>query len=127
MFVSLSEADILEQTYLDKMDVYRPKKKKIDGETIFLKGKYGDKVLEKVPCSLSGNSGGKIEEDLTNKFTKSDYKIFARPEIEVKENDFIVLTVGDGEIIRVHTLLAGKSRLYPNSHVEIFANEDKKA
>ncbi len=121
-------ADILAETYFDEMSVFRPVRKEVDDETIFLKGLDGDKVLEKVPCSLSSIKGGKLVEGIISSKTNKEYIIFARPEVVVKENDYIVLTVNAGGVPRKdHHLRAGSSRLFAGSHVEIMVSEETRA
>lgn len=120
------EADILSSTYEDKMSVYRPSKRIIEGETLFLNGENGDKIYENIPCSLSSISGGKINKGTVFHTTNSDYVVFARPEIIVKENDYIVLVVNVGVREELYHLIAGKSKLFP-SHQEILVKEVKKA
>lgn len=122
----MNEADILEKTYQDILTIYRPKKAEVNGETIFLKGLDGEKVLEKVPCSLSSRSSGKlISGEVYNK-TESDYKVFCRPEVNVKENDFLEIVQKVGEVTRTHHLLSGTPMLY-ESHLEIPVKEEVKA
>ncbi|MDO4772989.1 MAG: hypothetical protein Q4A72_05475 [Bacillota bacterium] len=126
MFIAGQEAELLASTYFDEMSVYRPVKVVENGESKFLKGIDGEKVLEKVPCSLSQKNGGNLEKDIAFNKAKRDYIVFTRPEVIVKENDLIVLTVNLGTRKEIYHLTAGKAMLYP-SHQEIPAVEEIKA
>ncbi len=119
----MTEAEILKSTYLDKMTVFRPKKTKVDGETIFLKGKKGCKVYENEPCSLSIKSISQLSDKGAFYTSASEYKIFASPDIEIKANDTVVVMRGNTS----YEMIAGESFLYPESHIEVKLKREERA
>jgi hypothetical protein len=106
-----SEVRILSRLYEDKLRLYRYKLFKTD---------YGESKSEKeliydnVPCGLSLST--KSEPGRTDiAYEKSEeYVIFAAPNIDIRDKDFIEVRTGAGELI---TGRAGKSFKYP-SHIE---------
>lgn len=106
-----SEERILGRLYKDKLRLYRYKLFKTD---------YGESKSEKeliydnVPCGLSLST--KSEPGRTDiAYEKSEeYVIFAAPNIDIRDKDFIEVRTEAGELI---TGRAGKSFKYP-SHIE---------
>lgn len=118
----MSEKEILAETYYDRMDVYRPFKEEIGGETIFRKGVSGEKIYADIPCALSGRSSGGIVAKDSKYTVDNEYVIFCRPEIKIKENDFIVLRTDIAENPGSYNLKAGSLRVF-KSHSEILVKE----
>lgn len=108
-----SEARILSRLYKDRLRLYRYKLFKTD---------YGESKSEKeliydnVPCGLSLSKKSEPEPVRTDIAYESseDYVIFAAPNIDIRDKDFIEVRTSSGEII---TGRAGKSFKYP-SHIE---------
>lgn len=118
----MTEAEILATTYLDVMDVFRPRKVIVEGESKFLKGLDGEKIYSDIPCSLSSSPGGTLEKGEVALTNSGSYVVFCKPDIGIKENDFIELTVKVPGA-KKYSLIAGKARLYP-SHLSIPVREE---
>ncbi len=110
----LSDMAILASTYFDKLSSFRPIKKKIDGETLFLKGRDGVVVNKDLPCALSVKSVSALSATDSHYESKLEYKVFVSPYTDVKENDFLLIS----SCGREYEFLAGASAYYP-SHIEI--------
>lgn len=107
----MTEADILSSTYEDTCTIYRTLKTILKtGETVFEEmALYHDMI-----CSLSFASGGKIEQSKSTAITKTEYKLFVRPEVDIQANDTIIITRLSKKIV----CIAGLSHDYI-SHKEI--------
>lgn len=106
-----SEVRILSRLYKDRLRLYRYKLFKTD---------YGESKSEKeliydnVPCGLSlSKKSEPVRTDIAYE-SSEDYVIFAAPNIDIRDKDFIEVRTSSGEII---TGRAGKSFKYP-SHIE---------
>lgn len=89
----MTEADILAMTYDDMCTVYRPFKDNLNNaETILKTGVNGKIVYENVPCALSSQSGGKLQQSNTVAKVPCDYLLFVRPEIDIQPSDTVVVT-----------------------------------
>ncbi len=110
----LSDRSVLESTYFDKFSSFRPIKKKINGESIFLKGRDGECLNTNKPCALSVKSVSALSSTDSHYESRLEYKIFTSPDTDVKENDFLVIEAGG----RTYEFLAGASAYY-SSHIEI--------
>ena len=107
----INEAMILDRLYNDRLRLYRYRLFKTD---------YGESKSEKeliyddVPCGLSLST--KSEPGRTDiAYEKSEeYVIFAAPNIDIRDKDFIEVRTSSGDIIAGR---AGKSFKYP-SHIE---------
>lgn len=86
-----SMADIIATTYEDTCTVYRPTRAKSPtGETVYFDGVDGLVVYSDIPCAVSSLTGGNANQTQTVAFIDADYKLFVRPEIDIKENDTVV-------------------------------------
>ncbi len=119
---ALLDREVLEATYFDTFSCFRPIKKKVDGESVFLKGKEGERIYTDEPCALSVKKVSVLSEKETHYETYLEYKIFASPDKEVMPNDFIVV-VSNG---RTYKFLAGASACYI-SHNEISLSDKERA
>jgi len=91
----MTEADILATTYEDTVTVYRPFKDVLpDGESIFKAGTDGRVVHEKMECALSTHTGGELRQSKSTAKTETKYSLFTRPEADIQENDYLVVTLG---------------------------------
>lgn len=107
----MSEADILEMTYWDRADVYRPFKDQLEnGETVFKKKAEGRKVYEGIPCALSTHTGGSLSRGLPAGSVPTQYGLFVRPEVEIEPNDYLEIT-SRGKVTRA---LAGLAERQPS-------------
>ena len=112
-----NEADILAQTYYHTATIKRPKHT--------TRGYFDDYkeeiVYEDIPCAISFTQGS--TEDLTDTTQPIQYiaKLFARPEIEVKEGDIVLANVLGHD----YEFRAGEGYSY-QSHIEVplIRNED---
>ena len=112
-----NEADILAQTYYHTATIKRP--------THVTRGYFDDfkeeEVYNNVPCAISFTQGS--IEDLTDTTQPIRYiaKLFARPEIEVKEGDIVISNV----LGHKYEFRAGEGYMY-QSHIEVplIRNED---
>ena len=99
----MQEADILAETYWDTVTVYRPFKDTLpSGESVFKSGTEGKMMYQDVPCALSSHSGGAL--------AQSSYSLFVRPEIDILENDFLVIS----RLGKVIEALAGAAERQPS-------------
>lgn len=119
----MTEAEILATTYFDVMDVFRPRKVIVEGESKFLKGLDGEKIYSDIPCSLSSSPGGTLEKGEVTLTNSGSYVVFCKPDIVIKVNDFIELTVKVPGTTKKYSLTAGKARLYP-SYLSIPVREE---
>ncbi len=119
----MDEAEILETTYYDVMNVYRPFKTVLPetGETVFKKGLDGQKIYENVSCALSSFGGGKPQRKTPVVNVQSDYKLFYNPRYRIEKND----TIECFSCGRKFILTAGKERAF-SSHCELPVNEVEK-
>lgn len=119
----MDEAEILETTYYDVMNVYRPFKTVLPetGETVFKRGIDGQKVYENVSCALSSFSGGKAQRKTPVVNVESNYKLFYNPRYKIEKND----TIECFSCGRRFILTAGKERAF-SSHCELPVNEVEK-
>ena len=89
----MQEADILAETYWDTVTVYRPFKDTLpSGESVFKSGAEGKMVYQDVPCALSSHSGGALAQSSSTASADTSYSLFVRPEIDILENDFLVIS-----------------------------------
>lgn len=122
----MTEAEILATTYDDVMNVYRPQKVVVDGESKFLKGLDGEKIYSNIPCSLSSSSGGALDAGEAVSKNTGSYVVFCKPTISIEENDYIDLRVQASGMTKKYSLIAGKARIYP-SHLYIPVREESLA
>lgn len=100
----------LERMYTDRVTVQRVEKVKVSGETKQqLVTVYTDQ-----PCRISQKSLGTNDQTESVNNIAYETKLFAAPELEIKQGD--TLTVTRGQITRTYT--AGEPFPYP-SHQEI--------
>ena len=106
-----SEARILSRLYKDRLRLYRYKLFKTDhGESKSEK----ELIYDNVPCGLSlSKKSEPVRTDIAYE-SSEDYVIFAAPNIDIRDKDFIEVRTEAGELI---TGRAGKSFKYP-SHIE---------
>lgn len=117
----MTEAEILETTYFDKMNVYRPFKDTLPtGESVFKDGLNGKKIYSDISCALSSYSGGKSNRNEISVENKSEYKLFFNPKYMIEKNDVIECF---HEGMR-YILQAGKQYNLP-SHAELPVKEIK--
>ena len=89
----MQEADILAETYCDTVTVYRPFKDTLPSrESVFKSGAEGKMVYQDVPCALSSHSGGALAQSSSTASADTSYSLFVRPEIDILENDFLVIS-----------------------------------
>ena len=89
----MQEADILAEPYWDTVTVYRPFKDTLQsGESVFKSGAEGKVVYQDVPCALSSHSGGALAQSSSTASADTSYSLFVRPEIDILENDFLVIS-----------------------------------
>lgn len=89
----MTEADILADTYWDTVTVYRPFKDTLEsGESIFKSGYDGEVVYRDAACALSSHSGGELQQSASTASADVTYRLFTRPEIDIQENDFLVIS-----------------------------------
>ncbi len=110
----LFDRSVLDSTYFDTLSSFRPIKKKINGESIFFKGRNGEIINNCVPCALSVKSVSSLSATDSHYESRLEYKIFTSPDTDIKENDFLLIE----SCGRVYEFKAGASAYYP-SHIEI--------
>ena len=112
-----AEADILAQTYYHTATI----KRSIHSTRNFLDEYVEQTVYEDIPCAISFTQGS--NDDITDTTQPIRYiaKLFARPEIEVKEGDIVLADVLGHE----YEFRAGEGYPY-QSHIEVplMRNED---
>ena len=107
----MQEADILAETYWDTVTVYRPFKDTLpSGESVFKSGAEGKMVYQDVPCALSSHSGGALAQSSSTASADPSYSLFVRPEIDILENDFLVIS----RLGKVIEALAGAAERQPS-------------
>ncbi|HBE9358242.1 TPA: hypothetical protein KSJ12_003474 [Clostridioides difficile] len=107
----MTEADILEMTYLDKMTIIR-KLKGWNEETC--SNDFSNVVIaENIPCAISRKEEAIVNGDIGSIVVNR--KLFCRPEVDIKTGDTINTTYNHGEeaVFKV-----SKANIYP-SHMEI--------
>lgn len=107
----MTEADILEMTYLDKMTIIR-KSKGWNQETC--SNDFSNIIIaEDIPCAISRKEEAIVSGDIG--VIVINRKLFCRPEVDIKTGDTINATYSHGEeaIFKV-----SKTNIYP-SHMEI--------
>lgn len=89
----MTEADILATTYEDKVTVYRSCKMELPNkETVFLKDLEGQVIYQEIECALSSHTGGELNQSSTVAEAPVKYSLFVRPEIDIKPNDYLVIS-----------------------------------
>lgn len=89
----MTEADILATTYEDSVTVYRPFKDVLEsGESVFKSGADGKIVYQDIACALSSHSGGELKQSSSSATADTSYSLFVRPEIDIQENDYLVIS-----------------------------------
>lgn len=118
----MSEEDILDTTYDAACSIYRMGASTKDPDTKLTKQQ---KLLisENVPCAISSQIGGKL--NLTDGYghLNSDYVLFCRPKVDVKEGDQITILTKAGQTFK---LWAGRPFIYVDSHAEVPLTEEKR-
>jgi len=110
----MSEADILAVMYEDKATVYRPFKTVLSsGESTFKNGVEGNLIYSELECSLSRQTGGKINQSVSVANTPTEYSLFTRPEIDIQPNDYLVI-LQRGKTIIATAGLAGRFSSHTN-------------
>ncbi|HBG7849075.1 TPA: hypothetical protein KRF19_003683 [Clostridioides difficile] len=107
----MTEADILEMTYLDKMTIIR-KLKGWNEETC--SNDFSNVVIaENIPCAISRKEEAIVNGDIGSIVVNR--KLFCRPEVDIKIGDTINTTYNHGEeaVFKV-----SKANIYL-SHMEI--------
>lgn len=107
----MTEASILEMTYLDKMTIIR-KSKGWNEETC--SNDFSNVVIdENIPCAISRKEESIVSGDIGAIVVNR--KLFCRPEVDIKIGDTINATYNHGEeaVFKV-----SKANIYP-SHMEI--------
>lgn len=111
------EADILAQTYYHTATI----KRSVHSTRNFLDEYVEQTVYEDIPCAISFTQGS--TDDITDTTQPIRYiaKLFARPEMEVKEGDIVLADVLGHE----YEFRAGEGYPY-QSHIEVplIRNED---
>lgn len=111
----MTEADILAATYDDTVTVYRPvRERKSTGETVFKSGTEGERVYESIPCALSSKQGGKLMQSDSTASAEAEYKLFVRPEVDIRANDYLEIR----RMGKTFRMIAGEGMPYP-SHNEL--------
>lgn len=88
----MTEADILETTYKDRVTVYRAFKDTLpSGESVFKGGLDGKVVYEDVKCALSKHKSGELQRSNSTAKTEPRFCLFTRPEIDIQTGDFLVI------------------------------------
>lgn len=107
----MTEADILEYTYIHTCTIYGPREGKDDkGWDIFTdEVEYSD-----IPCAVSFNSLPSSGATDTVQHVDFVAKLFVRPEIDVRAGDTVVANVHGTE----YTFLANRPAIYV-SHLEV--------
>ena len=109
--ITMQEADILAETYWDTVTVYRPFKDTLpSGESVFKSGTEGKMMYQDVPCALSSHSGGALAQSSSTASVDTSYSLFVRPEIDILENDFLVIS----RLGKVIEALAGAAERQPS-------------
>ena len=107
----MQEADILAETYWDTVTGYRPFKDTLpSGESVFKSGTEGKMMYQDVPCALSSHSGGALAQSSSTASVDTSYSLFVRPEIDILENDFLVIS----RLGKVIEALAGAAERQPS-------------
>ncbi|MCC0682742.1 hypothetical protein IC218_21180 [Clostridioides sp. ES-S-0005-03] len=107
----MTEADILEMTYVDKMTIIR-KSKGWNQETC--SNDFSNVVIaENVPCAISRKEEAIVSGDIG--VIVVNRKLFCRPEVDIKAGDTINATYSHGEEAIFKVSMAN---IYP-SHMEI--------
>ncbi len=119
---SLVDKEVLASTYFDSFSTFRPIKKKVKGETLFLKGEEGEIIYSDEPCAICVKKVSALNDKGSHYETSLEYKIFTLPDKQIKENDFVVV-VSSG---RVYKFLAGATAHY-ESHNEVILSGEVKA
>jgi len=89
----MTEADILATTYDDRVTVYRAFKDTLqNGESVFKTKLDGAKIYENVECALSTQTGGAVAQTKSTATTPTSFSLFTRPEIDIKPNDYLVIS-----------------------------------
>lgn len=120
----MTEADILETTYLDSCMIERIQDAE-DPESGVTKQEYAPTHEKLLPCALSqsglgasGNLSVVHNADVVN-VTDEEYRLFLRPEVEIKKGDRITIDQKHGF---KYVLYAKKPFYYP-SHCEVNMTE----
>ncbi|EQK39821.1 ribosomal L23 family protein [[Clostridium] bifermentans ATCC 638] len=116
----MTEAEILEMTYLDRCTIKR--KVKVKNEDTGVTSSELKIIAENVKCALSNKESvvSVIKEDGAGKIV-SNNQLFANPNTDIKEGDTVEVTVM-GEL---SIYLASKPFKYP-SHLEVFITEKER-
>ncbi len=119
---ALLDAKTLESTYFDTFSSFRPIKKKVKGESIFLKGEEGENIYSDEPCAISVKKVSVLSDKESHYETYLEYKLFTSPDKEILPNDYVVV-VSNG---RTYKFLAGASACYI-SHNEVSLSGEVRA
>lgn len=49
-------------------------------------------MYQDIPCALSSHSGGALSQSSSTASADTSYSLFVRPEIDILENDFLVIS-----------------------------------
>lgn len=115
----MTEAQILEKTYKDKMNVCRGKSYvDEDGESRI----KNIVVYENTPCALSSGSMGKPELQDHRRTVDREMTIFAAPDVLLKDMDVVTVITQAGQVFRGRS---GRTFSFAGSHGETsFLMED---
>ena len=80
------------------------------GESVFKSGTEGKMMYQDVPCALSSHSGGALAQSSSTASVDTSYSLFVRPEIDILENDFLVIS----RLGKVIEALAGAAERQPS-------------
>ena len=78
--------------------------------SVFKSGTEGKRMYQDVPCALSSHSGGALAQSSSTASVDTSYSLFVRPEIDILENDFLIIS----RLGKVIEALAGAAERQPS-------------